>query len=128
MSEQAVSSLRLSAWGVASAFAVSGVLHLAKPEVFKPLIPDWVPAHREVIMGSGVAELLCAIGLAMPPTRRAAGLASAALLAGVYPGNLKMAADAMHTDNAALKVAALVRLPLQFPMIMAVWRAGRPRK
>ena len=51
-----------------------------------------VPAHREVILASGVAELACAAGLLHPRTRRLAGWASAALLLAVFPGNVKMAA------------------------------------
>lgn len=128
MSAQRVAPLSRGAKALAGAFVISGTVHLVKPEVYQPLMPDWVPAHREVILGSGVLELLCAAGLVLPRTRRAAGLASAALLVGVYPGNVKMAADAMHSDNAALKAASLARLPLQLPMIRFAWRAGRPRK
>ena len=32
------------------AFLASGVVHLVKPEVYEPLMPAWVPAHREVPM------------------------------------------------------------------------------
>ena len=128
MSSQSAPAFSRGAKIVAGAFLTSGIVHLVKPEVFKPLMPDWVPAHREVILGSGVLELACAAGLAVPPTRRTAGRASAALLLGVYPGNIKMAVDALQTDNTALKAASLARLPLQFPMIVAVWRLGRARK
>lgn len=106
-------------------FVVSGIVHLVKPDVYEPLMPSWVPMHREVIIYSGVAELALAAGMALPPTRKLAGLASAGLLAGVYVGNLKMAADAAKTDNTAFKVAAFGRLPMQFPMIRAALRAAR---
>jgi uncharacterized membrane protein len=88
-------------------------------------MPSWVPAHKEVIVASGVAELVCAAGLAMPATRKAAGVASAALLVGVFPGNVKMAVDAMRGSNRPFQAAALARLPLQLPMIRGAWRAGR---
>ena len=45
---------------------VSGTLHLVKPETYEPLMPSFVPAHREVIYGSGVAELLCAGAASRP--------------------------------------------------------------
>lgn len=117
--------LRRDAKVVVGAFLVSGTVHLVRPEVFEPLMPDWVPAHREVIVASGVAELLCAAGLLASPTRRLAGLASAALLLGVFPGNVKMAVDASRSSNTPLKVAAFARLPLQLPMIRGALRAGR---
>ena len=117
--------LRRDAKFVVAGFLASGTVHLVKPEVFEPLMPEWVPMHREVITYSGIAELACAAGLLFPPTRKIAGLASAALLAGVYVGNLKMAADASKSKNVPLKVAAYGRLPLQLPMIRAALRAGR---
>lgn len=117
--------LRRDAKFLIAGFLTSGTVHLARPDVWEPLMPDWVPMHREVIIWSGVAELLCAAGMVLPQTRKAAGLASAALLAGVYVGNLKMAADAAKSDNTAFKVAAFGRLPLQFPMIRAALRVGR---
>ncbi len=117
--------LRRDAKIVVGAFLASGTVHLVKPEVFNPLMPSWVPAHREVILASGVAEIACAVGMLYPRTRRLAGLASAALLVGVYPGNVKMAVDAAQTHNTAFKAAAFARLPLQFPMIRGALRAGR---
>lgn len=107
---------------VAGAFVASGIVHLVKPEVFLPLMPSWVPAHREVIVGSGYAELACAAALVFPPTRKVGALASAAVLLGVYPGNLKMAADAQRSKNPVLKAAAFGRLPLQLPLIRATWK------
>ena len=117
--------LRRDAKIVVGAFLASGTVHLVRPEVYEPLMPRWVPAHREVILASGVAELVCAAGLLFRPTRRLAGLASAALLVGVYPGNLKMAVDASRTRSTPFKAAAYTRLPLQLPMIRGALRAGR---
>lgn len=117
--------LRRDAKVVIGAFLASGTVHLVRPEVYEPLMPSWVPSHREVILASGVAELVCAAGLLFRPTRRLAGLASAALLVGVFPGNVKMAVDASRTRNTPFKAAAYARLPLQLPMIRGAWRAGR---
>jgi len=111
-------------------FAVSGVVHLVRPQVYEPLMPAWVPRHREVILGSGVAELACAAGLALPATRRTAGWASAALLVGVFPGNVKMALDAQRSRRESsrakvVRTGTLLRLPLQWPMIRIALRAAR---
>lgn len=119
-------SLPTSVKALAAGFAVSGTVHLVKPEFYEPIMPAWVPAHREVILASGVAELLCAAGLALPRTRRLAGYASVALLVGVFPGNVQMAQDAAKTTNTGFKAAAFARLPLQWPMIRAALRAARP--
>ncbi len=109
---------------LAGVFAVSGTVHLVAPRVFEPLVPPWVPAHRAVVLVSGVAELVCAAGLVLPATRRTAGPASAALLVAVFPGNLQMAVDA-RGRSAAYRVATLARLPLQVPLVRTAWRARR---
>ncbi|WP_278256272.1 hypothetical protein [Nocardioides convexus] len=74
---------------------------------------------------SGYAESACAAGMLHPRTRKAAAYASAALLAGVLPGNAKMAADAQKSSNTAYKVATMVRVPLQVPMIRGMLKAAR---
>ena len=118
-------SLPIDAKIVLGAFTVSGIVHLVKPEVFKPLMPRQLPAHRELILASGVAELACAAGLAVPATRRWAGYASAALLVAVFPGNVKMALDARRSRRTGVKAAAFGRLPLQLPLIRGALRAAR---
>ena len=118
-------SIRKSTLGLAGLIAVSGSIHLVRPQTYEPLMPSWVPAHREVIIGSGVAELAAAAGLVLPPTRGLAGWGSVALLIGVFPGNVKMALDALRGDNRALQVASLARLPMQWPMIKAAYAATR---
>src|SRR3954468_8442050 len=113
-------SVKLLALG----FAASGAVHLVKPEVYLPLMPSWVPAHREVILASGVAELVCAAGLNAPATRRAAGWASALLLVAASRGTPKRPAAAPGTDSPALKAAPVARLPLQLPLIRDALRAA----
>lgn len=110
---------------LAGIFTTSGVVHLVRPQVFEPLMPKLVPRHREVIVGSGVAEVACAAGLLHPRTRGVAGWASAALLVGVFPGNLKMADDARRSGKRRFQVVAYGRLPLQLPLIAIALRAAR---
>ena len=47
------------------------------------------------------------------------------VLVGVFPGNVKMAVDAMKTRNQTFKAIALARLPLQLPMIRAALKVAR---
>ncbi|MCL8027113.1 DoxX family protein [Nocardioides bruguierae] len=113
---------------VAAAFAVSGYVHLKHPEVFEPVMPSWLPKHRELILASGVAEIACAAGMAVPATRKPAALASTALLVAVYPANVKMAKDSVARGSRGdrrLQVATVLRLPMQWPMIRSTWRTFR---
>jgi len=108
---------------VAAAFAVSGTVHLVRPQVFDALVPRVLPARRTVIYASGLAELVCAAGLVTK--QRWAPAASAALLVAVWPGNWKMALDTQRSSRAhpVVKAAAWVRVPLQLALIRAAWRA-----
>ncbi len=118
--------------GLVAAFATSGVLHLARPGIFEPIVPRALPAARMIVLVSGVAEILCAAGLLVPRTRRAAGIASAGLLVAVLPANVTMSAQAKRRldrtpddpTRKAFFVATLARLPLQLPMIRAALRAA----
>ena len=110
---------------LAGIFVTSGVVHLVRPETYEPIMPKVVPAHREIILASGVLEIVCAAGLLHPATRRVAGWASLAVLLGVYPANFKMAGDAMQTDNKSFQAVAIGRLPLQLPLIRAALKAAR---
>ncbi|MDO9495329.1 MAG: DoxX family protein [Nocardioides sp.] len=118
-------SLTPSVKVLAGIFAVSGTIHLVKPTVYEQIMPSWVPAHREVILASGAAELALAAGLLAPQTRRLAGWGSVGLLLGVFPANVKMAADASKTHHTGFKAAALGRLPLQWPMLRAAYAATK---
>ncbi|NQX25938.1 DoxX family protein [Microbacteriaceae bacterium VKM Ac-2854] len=96
--------------------ATSGTIHLARPRVFDRVVPRWIPGSaRAWVYVSGVAELACAAALAHPRTRAVGGLATAALMVAVFPGNVQMAQDA-RTPRA--RAVTLLRLPLQLPLIL----------
>lgn len=109
--------------GLIGAFTVSGVAHLVKPKVFYPLIPPALGSPKALTYASGVAELVCAAGLA---TRQPwAPKATAAVLAGVWVGNWWMAIEASRASRPqpALVIGTWVRVPLQIPMIRAALRS-----
>jgi uncharacterized membrane protein len=104
-------------------FTASGLLHFVRPQSFETIMPRAVPArhHRGLVYASGLAELVCALGL----FRRAnwAPAAATAVLAGVFPANVQMALDAgsgRHPGAADHAAVAWGRLPLQALMIWAV--------
>ena len=112
-----------TALGLAGLLTLTGTLHLVVPRRFDPAVPDWLPGNRLAWeLGSGVAELGCAVLLAVPRTRRLGGWASAALFVGVFPGNLDMVRTA-RTPTA--RAVTLLRLPLQVPLVHWAWRVGR---
>jgi uncharacterized membrane protein len=105
----------------------SGVLHLARPQVYEPLIPRRLGAARAWVMWSGVAEIACAVGLCVHRARRVSAVASAALLVLVFPGNVHQVASALRSSRASrgYRAATLARLPLQAPLVAWAVRVAR---
>ena len=112
---------------VVGAFLVSGAVHLVKPEVYEPLMPSWLPAHREVCGRPDDPEAQDGGRHGRRPEPDQAQR----LIKGVRPRSSqgecggREAVDAARSRNVPLKVAAYARLPLQFPMISGAWRTWR---
>ena len=86
--------LRLAMRLVMAAFyLVAGVVHLRSPEGFLPIVPEWVPFPREVVLFTGICEITGAIGLFVPRLRWWAGVMLAAYAVAVYPANIKHAME-----------------------------------
>jgi len=105
----------------------SGVLHLVMPKPYESIVPKVFGDPKPLVFWSGVAEIGCGVGLAVPRTRRLAGLATAALLLGVYPANLDMTRKALRSSKAPLwwKAGTVARLPLQAPPLVRAWQLAR---
>ena len=108
---------------VATAFSISGVIHLAHPSTFTGIVPHVLPAPRALVYVSGVAELMCAYGLWR--RRRWAGLAATALLLVVWPANLQQAITAQQGHDVTTQVLTWIRFPLQIPLIWCALQSGR---
>ena len=80
-------------WLMAAFYLGAGLLHLRSPEPFLPIVPDWVPAPRAIVVLTGVAEILGAIGLLVPRLRQAAGIGLALYALCVFPANIKHAIE-----------------------------------
>lgn len=102
-------------------FMTAGLLHFLRPAMYEEIVPDYLPAHRELVLVSGGAEIGGALALIPARTRRAAGFWLTGLLVGVFPANLHMA---LHADRYPGLAPALLwaRLPLQ---PLAIWWALR---
>ena len=105
---------------VIATFAVSGVVHMVRPQVFEPLVPQQLGAPRPWVYGSGVLELVCAAGLTT--RQRWAPAVTTATFAGIWVGNLKMALDVQRSRRPAWQKAAVwARMPVQVPLLKAAW-------
>ena len=107
-------------------FTIAGVLHFAKPHWYEAIMPDYLPAHRELVYASGVAEIAGGLGVLHPRTRRAASWWSIATLVAVFPANVDMAIHPEDYPDVPGGAAGLyARLPLQALLIAWAYAAGR---
>ena len=107
---------------LAALLAAAGVTHFAAPRPYEEIVPPALGSSSFWVQVSGVAELLCAVGLLPEKTRRAAAAATALLLVLVFPANVYMA---LQGGLRAPAWVAWLRLPLQLPLI---WWALQVRR
>ncbi|MBI1402199.1 MAG: hypothetical protein GC147_03165 [Porphyrobacter sp.] len=116
-------------WLLAAFYALAGVIHLAWPAPFLAIMPAWVPAPQAVVLWTGVAELLGAIGLVQPfspALRRAAGWGLALYALCVWPANINHFALDLARADGGLGLAYHVPRMFAQPLIiwLALWVAG----
>jgi uncharacterized membrane protein len=109
-------------------FVFAGLLHFAKPRIYESIMPDYLPAQRELVYASGVAEALGGAGLlsGSPTVRRLAGRWLITTLIAVFPANLHMA---LHPERYPQipggKLSLYARLPFQLVFMKWVLASAR---
>ena len=105
---------------------MSGAIHLADPSAFTSIVPHFLPFRTGLVYVSGVAELVCAVGLWRRD--RWAGVAAALLLLLIWPANLQDAITAQHAHVMTTKVLLWIRFAAQIPLIWFALQAGLDRQ
>lgn len=108
-------------------FLLAGALHFVRPRMYEAIMPGWVPAHRELVYASGVAELAGGAAVLLERTAPLAGWALIATLVGVFPANVNMAVNADRYSSIP-EPALWARLPLQALLILWVHRVAIRRR
>jgi uncharacterized membrane protein len=86
-------------WMLAAFFVVAGFAHLAAPDQFLAITPDWVPFPRQVIFLSGLFEFAASLALITARYRATAGMALAAYAVCVFPANIKHAVEGIDIPS-----------------------------
>lgn len=113
-------------------YAASGLFHFLFTPAYSRIVPSYLPAHRTLVLISGVAEFAGGIGLLVPETRtgqprRTAAWMLVLLLFAVFPANVAMVAEHERFPDVPLW-AAWVRLPLQAPLVWWAWLYTKRRR
>ena len=113
---------------LAAFYAYAGYAHIASPEPFLTIMPEWVPAQEAVVFWTGVAELLGAVALAQPwsiPLRKAGAIGLAAYAVCVFPANINHFAMDMAREAAgeAGSLGLGYHVPRMIAQPLLVWLA-----
>jgi uncharacterized membrane protein len=104
---------------IGPAYILAGLNHFIHEAFYTKMIADFLPYPVQIVFISGVAEMLCGLGLLIPSTRKAAAWGTIALLIAIFPANIYMA---MHPDKFGFPAKDLyLRLPIQLVLIWLAW-------
>ena len=108
---------------LAAGMAVAGVAHLVTPLPFVQHLPDAIPMRETIVLVSGLMEIAFGLALVGPVRWRPyVGLALAAYLVAVFPGNVFVAVAGVDVDGQPGGIYPWLRLPLQAVFIwLALW-------
>ena len=107
-------------------FFLGGIAHFVFTEADMRIVPPYIPWPRGAVLISGAFELLGAVGLLWPPTRRAAAWGLFALTLAVTPAHIYMLQQPGLFPSVPYW-ALVLRLPLQVALLAVIaWVASRP--
>ena len=102
-------------------YGVAGIVHIAAPNKFLPIVPDFVPFPRTVVIVTGLCEIAGALALLTHSLRKAAGIAFALYAVCVFPANIKHAF--MGVDVPGLPSSWWYHAPRLLAQPLLVWAA-----
>ena len=104
-------------------FITTGLLHFLKPGVYEAIMPPQLPAQRELVYASGVAELAGGAAVLAHRSAPVGGWWLIATLVAIFPANVYMAVEAERFKSIP-EPLLWARLPLQALLILWVWRVA----
>ena len=104
----------------------AGIMHFVNPTFFLKIMPPYLPLHNELVLVSGIFEVLLGVLLLVPDCTRWAAWGIVALLIAVFPANLHV--YQRQELIAASSLVHLLRLPLQGVFILWAFWYTRPSK
>lgn len=105
---------------ISAFFLVGGIAHFLASDFFVAIMPAYLPWHWELVIISGVFEIVGAVALLIPKTRLLAAYGLIALCVAVFPANLNMALNPEQFQDTPLALL-YIRLPLQVLIIWFIW-------
>ena len=106
-------------------FFFGGISHFTNVAFFMAIMPPYVPYPLAAVYVSGVFEVLLAIGILIPATRKWSGNLLMLLTLAVTPANVHMWLHPELFPDVS-PTALSVRLVVQVLLLMLIWWSTRP--
>lgn len=106
-------------------FLLAGVAHFAKPELFLPAMPPYLPFQLELVYLTGAIELLFLPLFWMEPLQRKAYLAAAFYLLALLPAHIHVSVNVVPMFGITEAWLLWLRTFLQLPLIYGFWFLSR---
>lgn len=97
-------------------FVIAGFLHFQKPKIYLKIMPPYIPAHKTMVLLTGILEMIVGFMLLNPSTQTIAGWGIIVLMLLFLPVHIYM----LQEKKASLKLpkwVLILRFPLQFLLI-----------
>lgn len=104
-------------------YFAAGVNHFVMPGFYIRMIPDYLPLPELLNHFSGAAEIILAVLVASPSTRRIGGIGIVLLLIAVFPANVDMVVHRTERFPEFSPLVVYARLPMQLVLIWWAWWA-----
>jgi uncharacterized membrane protein len=114
---------RVLLWVMGIFYVLGGAYHFLRPEYYLPMMPPYLPLHRELVYLSGLAEMVLGLLVLVPRTRAMAAWGIVLLLVAIFPANVHIALHDVPVFGAkeGAGIWNWVRLPLQGVLIAWAW-------
>ena len=100
-------------------FVLIGYDHFISPEIYDPLVPDYMGSPRFWTILSGIFEIILGLGVSIPFTRIYSAKSLALLLITLYLANLNMWLNDIPFNGAKLsQIGHLIRLMIQILLVL----------
>lgn len=111
----------VSRFGLVWLFLSTAIMHFLRPMPFVRIVPPYFAHALALVYITGMAEIIGAIGLLVPRSRRLAAGGLIVVLVAVFPANINMALHPDQFRDIATRAFFWFRLPVQ--LVYVAWTA-----
>ena len=106
-------------------YIIVGIKHFINIEFFIAIIPPCISYKKEVVLLSGLIEIILGVFLLFKRTRKIGSLGIILLLLAVFPANIYLYMSEIPREIIDIsQLQALIRMPFQIPLIiLAYWHS-----